>query len=175
MAALKKLLNACCGLLAALGLFCIMWLTLFDVSGRKLLDRSIPGSLEMTELLMVVVIFAGLPLVSLRGEHVVFDSLDPWIPRAVKRAQQAVVDLLCLAALTGLAWVMWTKAGQMAQYGDITPQLKLPLPPFVRLISLLLGLTAFVHALLVFSPVGHHHSGVDDDMQPDEFGGGGAT
>jgi TRAP-type C4-dicarboxylate transport system permease small subunit len=31
----------------------------------------------LTELLMVVVIFAGLPLVSLRGEHVVFDSLDP--------------------------------------------------------------------------------------------------
>ena len=50
--------------------------TLVDVGGRKVLSASVPGSLELTELLMVVVIFAGLPLVSLRGEHVVFDSLD---------------------------------------------------------------------------------------------------
>jgi TRAP-type transport system small permease protein len=57
-------------------LFAIMALTLVDVSGRKLLSQSVPGSLELTELLMVVVIFAALPLVSLRGEHVVFDSLD---------------------------------------------------------------------------------------------------
>ena len=44
-----------------------MWLTLFDVAGRKALSASVPGSLELTELLMVVVIFAGLPLVSLHG------------------------------------------------------------------------------------------------------------
>lgn len=172
MAALKKLLSACCGLLAALALFGIMWLTLFDVAGRKVLDRSIPGSLEMTELLMVAVIFAGLPLVSLKGEHVVFDSLDPWIPRLFKRVQQALVDLLCLAALAGLAGVMWVKAGQMGQYGDITPQLQLALAPFVRLISVLLGVTACVHAMLVFAPVGHHHVGVDEDMEPEEFSGG---
>ena len=74
--ALKKLLESLCSLLAAVALFAIMWLTLVDVTGRKLLSASLPGSLELTELLMVVVIFAGLPLVSLRGEHVVFDSLD---------------------------------------------------------------------------------------------------
>ncbi|MEN9420337.1 MAG: hypothetical protein RI988_3958 [Pseudomonadota bacterium] len=172
IAALKKLIGAGCSLLAALALFGIMWLTLFDVSGRKVLDHSITGSLELTELLMVVVIFAGLPLVSLKGEHVVFDSLDPWLPRGLKRAQHALVDLLCAAALAGLAWVMWTKAGQMAEYGDITPQLQLPLAPFVRVISVLLGLTACVHALLLVAPVGHHHVGVDEDPQHDGFGGG---
>jgi TRAP-type C4-dicarboxylate transport system permease small subunit len=172
IAPLKKLIGACCSLLAALALFGIMWLTLFDVSGRKVLDHSITGSLELTELLMVVVIFAGLPLVSLKGEHVVFDSLDPWLPRGLKRLQHALVDLLCAAALAGLAWVMWTKAGQMAEYGDITPQLQLPLAPFVRVISVLLGLTACVHMLLLFAPVGHHHAGVDEDMERDEFSGG---
>jgi TRAP-type C4-dicarboxylate transport system permease small subunit len=38
---------------------------------------------------MVVVIFAGLPLVSLHGEHVVFDSLDPLLPPWLRRLQQA--------------------------------------------------------------------------------------
>ena len=81
-ARLKRILEASCSALAASALFAIMWLTLIDVSGRKLLSTSVPGSLELTELLMVVVIFAGLPLVSLAGEHVVFDSFDPWLPRA---------------------------------------------------------------------------------------------
>ena len=75
--------------LSAAALFGIMALTLVDVVSRKLLAGSIPGSLEVTELLMVVVIFAGLPLVSLHGEHVVFDSLDPLLPRMLRRVQGA--------------------------------------------------------------------------------------
>ena len=172
MSSLKKLLSACCGLLAALALFAIMALTLLDVSGRKLLSESVPGSLELTELLMVVVIFAGLPLVSLKGEHVVFDSLDPWVPHWFKRLQHALVDLLCLLALLGLAWLMWDKGGQMAEYGDTTAQLKLSLAPFVKVMSGLIAVTAFVHALLMLQPVGHHHIGVDEDEEPDDFAGG---
>ena len=70
-----------------MALFAIMVLTFVDVVARKLFGHSLPGALELTELLMVVVIFAGLPLVSLHGEHVVFDSLDPLLPRAVRRVQ----------------------------------------------------------------------------------------
>ena len=145
--------------MAALALFGIMGLTLVDVAGRKLISTSVPGSLELTELLMVVVIFAGLPLVTLTGEHVVFDSLDPWIPGPLRRVQQALVDALCALALGGMAWLMWAKAGQMASYGDITAQLKLPLGPFVYLMSLLLGVTAVLHALLAWRPTGDHPSG----------------
>lgn len=158
---LKRTLEALCGAVAATALFAIMALTLVDVSGRKLLSTSVTGSLELTELLMVAVIFAGLPLVSLRGEHVVFDSLDPWLPRAVRRVQDVLVDLLCSALLAGLAWLMWVKAGQMTQYGDTTAQLKLSQGPFVYLMSALCALTAFVHLVLVFAPTTHHHIGVD--------------
>ena len=77
---MKKLLELLCGLLSGIALFAIMALTFFDVLGRKFLSNSIPGSLEITELLMVVVIFGALPLVSERGEHVEFDSLDPYLP-----------------------------------------------------------------------------------------------
>jgi TRAP-type C4-dicarboxylate transport system permease small subunit len=155
-------LRTLCGLLAALALFAIMALTLVDVSGRKLLESSVPGSLELTELLMVAVIFAGLPLVSLHGEHIVFDSLDRLLPAAVRRVQQALVDLLCVALLLGLAWVMWGKAGQMVEFGDRSSQLMIPLGPFVYAMAALIALTALVHAALVFSPVAHHHVGVDE-------------
>ena len=159
---MNRLLSALCGVLAAVALFAIMALTLVDVSGRKFLSQSVPGSLELTELLMVVVIFAALPLVSLRGEHVLFDSLDTLMPPWLLRLQLALVDLFCAAALLGLAWLMWQKAGQMAEYGDVTAQLKLPLGPFVQLMSVLCGVTALVHAMLVLRPVSHHHVGVDD-------------
>ncbi len=158
---LEPLLSTLCGVLAALALFALMLLTLVDVSGRKLLSTSVTGSLEVTELLLVVVIFAGMPLVSLRGEHVVFDSLDKLMPPALLRAQELIVDALCAAALFGVAWLMWTKAGNMIEYGDQTAQLALPLGPFVYLMSVLCGLTAAVHGLLMLRPVSHHHIGVD--------------
>jgi TRAP-type C4-dicarboxylate transport system permease small subunit len=147
--------------MSATALFGIMGLTLVDVIARKLLSGSVPGSLEVTELLLVVVIFAGLPLVSLRGEHVVFDSLDPLLPRAVRRLQGLVIDLLCAAGLAVIGWVMWTKAGQMLEYGDKTQQLGLTLGWFVYLMSVLIFITALVHLLLLAAPVDHHHIGVD--------------
>jgi TRAP-type transport system small permease protein len=158
---LKKLLAALAGLTAALALFGIMGLTFVDVLGRKFFSSSLPGALELTELLMVVVIFSGLPLVSLHGEHVVFDSLDRLLPRWLRRVQQAAVDLLCAALLAGLAWLMWTKGAQLAEYGDTTAQLKLPLAPFVYLMSVLCATTAAVHLLLLAQPVEHHHPGVE--------------
>jgi TRAP-type C4-dicarboxylate transport system permease small subunit len=162
-AALRRVLEWLCGSLAALALFAIMILTLVDVSGRKALSESVPGSLEMTELLMVVVIFAGMPLVSLAGEHVVFDSLDPWLPKGVRRLQGLLVDATCAVALFGLAWLMWTMASQMAGYGETTAQLKLAKAPFVYGMSVLCAVTAVVHGLLMLQPVAHHHIGVEGD------------
>jgi TRAP-type transport system small permease protein len=159
---LEKALEVLCSVLAASALFAIMALTLVDVGGRKLISTSVPGSLELTELLMVAVIFAALPLVSMRGEHVVFDSLDPYLPKGLRRVQDAVVDLLCALTLGGVAWLMWVKAGQMSEYGDTTAQLKIAQGPFVYLMSLLCALTAAVHLLLLAAPTAHHHIGVED-------------
>ena len=130
-----------------------MWLTLFDVAGRKALSASVPGSLELTELLMVVVIFAGLPLVSLHGEHIVFDSLDRLLPASVRRLQGLAVDLLCAVSLVALAWLLWQKGGQIAEYGDTTAQLKIPQAPFVYGMAALCTVTALVHGRLMFAPV----------------------
>ena len=165
---MKRLLDLFCGLPAAVALFAIMALTLFDVVGRKLLSQSIPGSLELTEILMVVVaIFAALPLVSMHGEHVAFDSLDALMPAWLRRLQQVVVDLLCALALGLLAWLMRGKAMDMTSYGETTAQLKLPVGVFVGLMSVMCGLTAAVHATLAWRP------GDDGDAPISE--GGGAT
>ena len=157
----KRLIDTLCGGLAGVALLAIMLLTLVDVLGRKWLSQSVPGALELTEILMVVVIFAALPLVSWHGEHVVFDALDSLLPAWLRRLQQAVVDTLCCAALAGLAWLLWHKAAAMSSYGDTTAQLKLPLGLFVQLMAGLCGLTALVHGLLVLRPAAHPVTAID--------------
>jgi hypothetical protein len=54
--------------------------------------------------------------------------------------------------LAGLAWLMWTKGAQLATYGDITAQLKLPVHPFVRAMGGLCALTAAVHVAHAITP-----------------------
>lgn len=149
---MKKLLELLCGLLSGAALFAIMALTFFDVLGRKILDRSITGSLELTELLMVVVIFGALPLVSERGEHVEFDSLDPYLPAWLRKLQAVLVHLLCAAVLLGLGWLMWRSAGQFLESRETTAQLQILKAPFVYGMGLLCAVTGVIHLFLLAQP-----------------------
>ena len=149
---LEKLLRWTTGLLAAMALFSIMWLTLFDVTGRKFLNHSVPGGLELTEILMVIVIFGALPLVSWRGEHVVFDSLDHLISPWIKDIQNRLIELICAATFAGLAWLMMQRAQRFAEYGDTTVYLQFSISPVAWLMAGLLLVTALVHFLFVFVP-----------------------
>lgn len=149
---MKRTLDFLCGTLSAAALFAIMMLTFFDVIGRKVASNSIPGSLEMTEMLMVIVIFAALPLVSERSEHVEFDSLDPYLPAWLRRAQAVLVHLLCGAVLLALGWVMWRTGGQFLESGETTAQLKVPKAPFVYGMGVLCAATGIVHLVLIGRP-----------------------
>jgi TRAP-type C4-dicarboxylate transport system permease small subunit len=149
---IDRLLELLCGLLSGIALFAIMALTFFDVLGRKLLSHSITGSLEITELLMVVVIFGALPLVSRRGEHVEFDSLDPWLPLWFRRAQSAVVHLLCAVVLLALGWLMWRTGGQFLETGETTAQLQILKAPFLYGMGVLCAVTGLVHLAMVREP-----------------------
>lgn len=150
-----------CGLLSALALFAIMWLMLLDVTGRKFLSGSIPGALEMTEILMVIVIFGALPLVSWRGEHVVFDSLDAFIPPAFKRLQHRLVSLVASGVFALLALQLVKRAERFAEYGEVTSHLQWPMAPVAWTMAGLLAVTALMHLMqTIWVPPGvgeHHH------------------
>jgi TRAP-type C4-dicarboxylate transport system permease small subunit len=139
------------GYVVAVGLFGMMLLTFADVVGRKFFV-SIPGSLEITELLMLVVIFFGLPLASLKGEHVFFDLLDQFLPGRLRTAQAALANAICAGLLLGASWLVWGRAARTASQGDITAQLQISVAPFHYMAACLLLLTALVHLVLVFRP-----------------------
>ena len=141
-----------------------MALTFFDVGGRKLISTSIPGSFELTELLMVVVIFAALPLVSLRSDHVLFDSLDNYLPPWLHKMLLAAVHLVVACLLLGLAYLMWQTAGEFAQSGETTAQLKLSKAPFIYGMAVLCALTGLVHVGQIFAPPRAHRQ-ADDPIE----------
>ncbi len=156
-----RLLKWTCGLLSALALFAIMWLMLFDVTGRKFLDHSIPGALEITEILMVIVIFGALPIVSWQREHVVFDTLDGLIPRAIKRLQHRLVSLVAAGLFAFLAVQLVNRAERFAEYHEVTAHLQLPMAPVAWIMAILLGVTAVIHLLQVFwvpADAAKHHA-----------------
>ncbi len=139
-------LEALFGLLAALCLFAMMGLTFYDVGARYFFNRPVGGSLELTELLLVGLIFTGLPLVSRNDEHVAIDLLDQRLSSRLRAHLRRLVDALCALLLFGLALLLYRKAGQLASYGDETAVLKIALAPFVHAMSGLSFLAGAIHA-----------------------------
>ena len=130
----------------------MMVLTFFDVVGRYLLNRPIRGAFEITELGLLVLIFAGLPLVSHADEHVTMDFIDRILPERAARAWVRMMHAICAAIMFFLAWQVWIKANRIASYSDTTDVLRITIGPFVYFMSLMIGLTGLVHVFKMFVP-----------------------
>ena len=137
---------------AALVLFALMVLTFCDVMLRNGAARPIYGAFEVTELMLVVLIFAGLPLVSEAREHVTLDLLGGFLAPRVRRLLDVLAQGVCAAALLGAAWLMILRAGRMAAYGDTSAQLKIAYWPFGYFMAALLAATALIHVLQALGP-----------------------
>ncbi len=136
------------GTVAAVALFAMMTLTFLDVVGRKFLGHSIIGSVELTEMTMLAMIFAGIPLASLAGEHVVFDMLDAVLPDRVRYWQARLANAICAVLIGVAAWFVFNRAMRTASMGDTTAQLLVPVAPFHYAAAALLLVCAFMHLYL---------------------------
>jgi TRAP-type C4-dicarboxylate transport system permease small subunit len=136
----------------------MMALTFVDVVARYLLNRPIRGGFEITELALLVLIFAGLPLVSHADEHVTMDFIDRILPRRLGDAWMRVIHAACAAILFFLSWQIWIKASRIASYGDTTDVLLITVGPFVYFMAAMILLTALVHVLKIFLPVRRRES-----------------
>lgn len=158
---LERWVDLVFGFIASAVLFGMMSLTFADVIRRYLFNHALKGSFELTELMMVILIFAGLPLVSNKEEHVTLDFIDHLLPPAQQKALRAAMQLLCAAVMAGLAALIWVKAGKVTQYGDTTSVLSIALGPFVYCMAILIAVTALIHLIKALTPA-----------RPGQFGGG---
>ena len=145
--------DAVLGLAASILLLLMMLLTFADVVARYLLDRPIRGAFEITELALLVLIFAGLPLVSHADEHVTMDFIDRILPLRMVGLWIRMIHAVCAAIMFFLAWQVWIKAGRIYSYGDTTEVLLIAVGPFVYFMAAMIALTGLVHVFKIFAPV----------------------
>lgn len=140
------------GAAAAVLLFGLMMLTTADVISRYLFNWPLRGAFEITELLLLTLIFAGLPLASRAGEHVTLDFIDRVLAPRSRGLLRRCVDLLCGLIILGLAGRVWIKADKIAAYGDTTEVLRLQVGPFVYFMAVMVAITGVVHLAKVAFP-----------------------
>jgi TRAP-type C4-dicarboxylate transport system permease small subunit len=145
--------------LAAAVLFGLMLLTCADVVGRYFLNRPVWGGFELTEMLLAALIFAGLPLVTLRNDHVTVDLLDPVTPDWLFRIQHVVACAIGFACTGYLAWRLWLRAAQLAQAGETTAVLRIELAGLAYAMAILMALTAVALLVLAFRQPQRHFAG----------------
>ncbi|WP_417680581.1 TRAP transporter small permease [Roseibium sp.] len=139
--------------LAALLLISMMVLTFVDVWGRYIFNSPVPGGFELTELMLATLIFAGLPLVTIGGEHITVDLIEFSVSPTLERVREGVVSLVC-AFMTGvLSYQMWLKALEQLDYGDETAVLQIPVYPVTFFMCLTAALTCLVLVVLAFQQV----------------------
>ena len=102
-------------------------------------------------MLLAALIFAGLPLVTLRNEHVTVDVLDPITPDWLFRLQHVVACLIGTLSTGYLAWRLWIRATSLDAAGETTAQLKFKLAYLTYAMSILMALTAVALLVLVLS------------------------
>jgi TRAP-type C4-dicarboxylate transport system permease small subunit len=140
------------GAAAAVLLFGLMALTTADVIGRYVFNWPLRGAFEITELLLLTLIFAGLPLASRADEHVTLDFIDMTLGAKGRLVLRRLIDLICGVIILALAWRVWIKAGKIAAYADTTEVLRLPVGPFVYFMAAMVAVTGVVHLGKVIFP-----------------------
>jgi TRAP-type transport system small permease protein len=128
----------------------MMTLTFVDVVARYVFNRPLRGAFEVTELLLVVLIFGGLPLVSHADEHVTMDFIDKLLGARGRDLWQRAVQGLCAALMFLLTWLVWIKASRISAYGDATDVLRIVYGPFVYFMAIMIALAGLIHLYKAF-------------------------
>ena len=141
----KRRADAFLGVAASVILLAMMLLTVVDVVARYVFSRPVRGAFEITELMLVVLIFAGLPLVSFSDEHAVMDFIDRVLGPRGRRALERAVRTTSAAFMFLMAWLTWLKADRIWAYRDATDVLRVVYGPFVYFMAATLALAGVIH------------------------------
>jgi TRAP-type C4-dicarboxylate transport system permease small subunit len=141
----KRRADSLLGVAASAILMAMMAITVVDVVARYVFSRPLRGAFEITELMLLVLIFAGLPLVSFSDEHAVMDFVDRVLGARGQRLLERLVQVANAAFMFLLAWLTWLKADRIWAYRDATDVLRIVYGPFVYVMALTLGLAGVIH------------------------------
>ena len=135
---------------ASIILFVIMWLTVVDVVSRDAFNISIKGLFEVTEVLMGILVFAGVPIITARDGHVAVTLLDTFVGPKLRIFQKLVVNIFCVLVLATFAWLLWDVADTAAGYNDVKLFSRIPLAPMGYFMAVMTALSVPIQFSMMF-------------------------
>jgi TRAP-type transport system small permease protein len=114
-------------LIAGTALLAMMVLTFVDVIGRYGFHRSIFGTAEFVEYLMIFTIFAGLAFVTTTNDHITITMFDGWIERWLPDVRRWAVILFSIGCYALLTWYLLAHGYDLWASGKRSTVLDLPL------------------------------------------------
>jgi len=167
MTQIFKILERILAICAGIALFIMMVLTFVDVVGRYGFNKSIFGTSEMIEVLMVVVIFAGVAFVTVGDQHIKVDIFANWIASKAPNLHRWSVHIFSLIIYAGLTYELGRHALDSLLSGKRTAVLDFAqwIMPGAAVLFSVTGVVLFAAALI--KTKGHLGHTPDDTSGPE--------
>ncbi|MEW5421740.1 TRAP transporter small permease [Amorphus sp. 3PC139-8] len=124
---------------AALVLVALNILT--DVIGR-LFGAPLAGAQDISQMLMVLIVFGGMALCDRHGGHVSMDVFEPWFPKRMNAWLDAISALIGAVIFAGIAWTVYESSKLSLMLNLATNIIQLPKAYFQWALSAFAALTA---------------------------------
>lgn len=130
-------------------LFAMVALTFTDVIGRRIFGKPVFGAHDITEHLMAIMVFCGLPLVTAAAGHLAVDLLDKIILRPSMAWWRFLTALLITGIFALVAALFFHQAVEAAATSEVSQALNIkraPLYAFMGVCCALASLAALITA-----------------------------
>ena len=124
-------------------LLCMMILTIFDVIGRYFFNSPITGAYEITQVMMVTVVFLFLGYTQAQKGHISIDFVIRLLPQKMRMAIDIVTHLVSLFIMILIGWMNILRCLELMRINEVTPILHVPISPFF----LILAIGCFVYSI----------------------------
>lgn len=136
------------GIISAAAIMALMLAITADVIGRELRGRSVPGLLEVAEILLAVAVFLGLAVCQHQGGHIRVTLVTDRLPEGAARGVRLVALSLGLALIAALAYATGSVAIDSYLAGEARFGL-LAVPTWPGRAAVCVGLIALLGEILV--------------------------
>jgi len=122
--------------MGAVALFGTMCLTAADVIGRYVFNSPILGVFEITEFLVLILIFSFIGYTQSQKNHVAVELLLKLFPEKVRAYIEVINHIICLVLMILITWMGLRKALELKAVGEASPNLGIPDYPFVFFLTI---------------------------------------
>lgn len=122
--------------LGSVALFAMMAITVIDVIGRYIFNTPVLGAFELTEFLVLILIFSFLAYTQAQKRHICVEIIADLLPRKVQFLCNIINNTVCLIIFAMISYMSVIKALELMQTGETSPNLVIPNYPFVFFITL---------------------------------------